>query len=162
MPRLFLSLFGVGFVPGLPGTYASALTTAAVAAAAVEPRVGWMPASIAAFLLGTVVTLLLGGRAVEDSDDPDPSWIVTDEVAGQGLALAVGYASGLARFAPAVAAFVAFRIFDVAKPWPIRALERLPGAAGILADDLAAGLAGGAVVLLAWSMGMFAMPVLSW
>ena len=31
-----------------------------------------------------------------------------------------------------------FRVFDIAKPWPIRHLERLPGGWGIMADDLLA------------------------
>jgi len=35
---------------------------------------------------------------------------------------------------------VAFRVFDVLKPWPCRRLERLPGGFGILADDLMAGI----------------------
>jgi phosphatidylglycerophosphatase A len=37
-----------------------------------------------------------------------------------------------------VLVFVAFRIFDIAKPWPASRLERLPNGWGILADDLAA------------------------
>jgi phosphatidylglycerophosphatase A len=46
-----------------------------------------------------------------------------------------------------------FRLFDIFKPWPVRQLERLPAGAGILADDLMAGLyaglltAGAAVIL---------------
>ncbi len=79
----------------------------------------------------------------------DPGPVVMDEVAGQWLALAVvaiGRASapgprGLA------AAFVLFRIFDVAKPWPIRKLERLPGGWGIVADDLAAAIVAGVLAL---------------
>ena len=47
-----------------------------------------------------------------------------------------------------VAAFLLFRAFDVVKPWPIRRLEALPGGWGIVADDLAAGLAAGAAAAL--------------
>ena len=36
-------------------------------------------------------------------------------------------------------AFIAFRGFDIAKPWPIRGLQRFGGGLGILIDDLAAG-----------------------
>ncbi|MGH8057240.1 MAG: phosphatidylglycerophosphatase A, partial [Candidatus Entotheonellia bacterium] len=39
-----------------------------------------------------------------------------------------------------LAAFLLFRVFDILKPSPIRALERLPGGWGIMCDDLAAGL----------------------
>ena len=39
-----------------------------------------------------------------------------------------------------VAAFVAFRVFDVLKLWPARQLEKLPGGLGITLDDVAAGI----------------------
>ena len=40
----------------------------------------------------------------------------------------------------AAGGFALFRIFDIAKPWPIRKLETLPKGWGILADDLLAGV----------------------
>jgi len=40
-----------------------------------------------------------------------------------------------------IAAFVLFRIFDIAKPWPVSASEHwLPGGFGIMLDDIVAGL----------------------
>lgn len=58
-----------------------------------------------------------------------------DEVSGQWLTLAfvppdvLLYAIG----------FIAFRIFDIFKPWPIRTLEqKVPGALGVMVDDIAA------------------------
>jgi len=77
-----------------------------------------------------------GRRGVED-----PGAVVLDEVAGQWLALA---AVAAARPHPVsvglvAVSFLLFRAADVAKPWPVRALERLPGGWGIMADDLAAG-----------------------
>jgi phosphatidylglycerophosphatase A len=39
-------------------------------------------------------------------------------------------------------AFLLFRVFDILKPWPVRAMERIPGADGILLDDVVAGLYG--------------------
>jgi phosphatidylglycerophosphatase A len=41
-----------------------------------------------------------------------------------------------------VLGFLLFRVFDILKPFPVGALERLPGGAGIMADDLAAGIYG--------------------
>ena len=38
-----------------------------------------------------------------------------------------------------LAGFVLFRIFDIAKPFPCRRLEKLPGGWGIMADDWMAG-----------------------
>jgi phosphatidylglycerophosphatase A len=66
----------------------------------------------------------------------DPQRVVVDEIAGQMLSLLFLPldAAGL------IVSFVLFRVFDIAKPFPLRRLEALPGGAGIMADDLAAGL----------------------
>ena len=53
-------------------------------------------------------------------------------------------------FAPASAAelalaFLLFRLFDILKPWPISAAEKLPGGMGVMADDMLAGLAAAAI-----------------
>ena len=53
----------------------------------------------------------------------------------------------------AAAAFAAFRVFDVAKPPPIRRIERLPGGWGVMADDLAAALYAAACL---WLVAAFA------
>lgn len=45
--------------------------------------------------------------------------------------------------------FLAFRVLDIAKPWPIKELEHLPAGWGILADDLAAGVGSAVFVLVA-------------
>jgi phosphatidylglycerophosphatase A len=62
--------------------------------------------------------------------------VVVDEVVGMWVTL-VGLPLGVFT---AAAGFVLFRIMDVAKPWPARDLEGLPGGWGIMADDVAAGL----------------------
>lgn len=74
----------------------------------------------------------------------DPQSFVVDEWAGFFVALAmlpVGWKS-------LVFAFFLFRVFDMTKPPPIRQLERLPGAFGIMIDDIAAGIFAGALGLL--------------
>jgi len=45
-------------------------------------------------------------------------------------------------------AFLLFRLLDIFKPWPINRLERLPGAWGVMADDLFAGLLSGLLSIL--------------
>lgn len=71
-----------------------------------------------------------------DSKHLDPKEVVIDEWAGMALALiwCQGSLQALA------IAFVLFRIFDVLKPWPVSALEKLGGTAGVVLDDIAAGL----------------------
>ena len=61
--------------------------------------------------------------------------MVVDEIAGQMVSLLF-----LAPTATTlVVGFVLFRVFDVWKPFPVRRAERLPGASGIMVDDLLAG-----------------------
>lgn len=62
----------------------------------------------------------------------DPRKIVVDEYAT--LLLPLYFVPK--RILPLVIAFVLFRIFDVIKPPPLRQMERLPGAWGIMLDDL--------------------------
>jgi phosphatidylglycerophosphatase A len=71
------------------------------------------------------------------SQTHDPGFVVVDEVVGQWIALAAVQAG---RWEEWLMAVVLFRLFDIAKPPPIRALERLPGGWGVVADDAAAGL----------------------
>ncbi len=84
----------------------------------------------------------------------DPGPVVIDEVAGQwltyGTALPLGAAASLHEMIVfAGAGFLLFRFFDILKPWPIRRLERLHGALGVMADDLLAGVMAGIVLALA-------------
>jgi len=61
---------------------------------------------------------------------------VIDEVAGQLIAMIA---------IPAVwnyllVSLILFRVFDITKPPPLRWLERLPDGAGIMLDDVGAGI----------------------
>jgi len=147
--RALLSCFGLGFLPGPTGTYASAATVGLLVWLH-GPGMGPLDPGIAvAVILGSVVTVVLGNRLPRDAGKADPSWVVTDEVAGQALALSLAAAvSRSGGWWPVLAAFLLFRLFDILKPGVIRDAERLPGGLGILADDLLAGAAAGALVAL--------------
>ncbi|MFH1177149.1 MAG: phosphatidylglycerophosphatase A [Acidobacteriota bacterium] len=107
-------------------------------------RLAWAWAGLA--VLAPLSVWACGGEAARRGEE-DPGAVVLDEVAGQWLALAVLATCGGTLTASSLAlSFLLFRLFDILKPWPIRALERLPGGAGIVADDLAAGAAAGLVV----------------
>ena len=83
--------------------------------------------------------------------------MIADELAGQMLALAPLSLGLFLAGAPAhvfpwpgwVGAFVMFRLFDILKPPPVSTAERLPGALGVMADDLVAGLMAAIVVTIA-------------
>jgi len=54
-----------------------------------------------------------------------------------------------------LAAFLCFRIFDIAKPFPLRRLEAQPGGWGIMLDDLVAGLYANVLVRVGlWAAGV--------
>ncbi len=131
--------FGVGRIPWAPGTAGSLLGLA----------LWWWPLarlSLPLYGLGLTAAFCLGvgvcGRAARDLRTSDPAMVVWDEVVGMGVAL-MGVP---ARPLWGLAAFALFRAFDIAKPYPIRALERWPGGLGIMADDVLAGVYARAVL----------------
>lgn len=135
----FVSTCGfVGRLPVAPGTFGALVglgawgLTAGLAA----------PVGLGAFLLATVVGTWAAGRYAAAVREEDPPEVVVDEFCGMWLALlgvAPSLPGGASVLPAALLAFVLFRILDIAKPPPIRQLERLPGGLGIMADDLAAG-----------------------
>lgn len=149
--RVLLSFGGIGFIPGPAGTWGSLATVAIIVACHGTGPAAFSIAVLAAVALGCAVTWLLGNGLAGRDGHGDPSWVVTDEVAGQGLALLLAGFSPHRGVVTTLAAFVLFRVFDIWKPGPIGAAERLPGGLGILLDDLVAGLVAGA---LAFGVGM--------
>ncbi len=139
---LVATWFGVGLIRFAPGTWGS---LAALPCAAGLHILGgpWLLAGATGLL--AVAGIWAGGRTAAAVATGDPGLVVVDEVAGQWLALVPlpldpwWY----------LGAFVLFRLLDVAKPWPIGWLDRhLSGGLGIMADDLAAGLAAGAILFV--------------
>jgi phosphatidylglycerophosphatase A len=57
-----------------------------------------------------------------------------------GLAMAGRDVGLLALWPGWVGAFLMFRLFDIWKPWPVSAADRMHGVAGVMLDDLVAGL----------------------
>ena len=131
--------FGAGYGPIAPGTWGS-LPGLAIAWAFGRTGPAWgVPcAAIVVAALG----VWAAGRAASILGESDPGRVVVDEIAGQLVTV-----SFLPGTLPLLAAgFVLFRILDVWKPWPADRLEELPGGAGIMADDLAAGVYGNLIL----------------
>ncbi len=150
MIRALLTVGGIGHLRPASGTWASAL---AVAVGLGLHAAGGFPALAAALVGVTIAGFWACGRGVIPGTDP--SEVVIDEVAGQWLALcfpsAAFWSMGLEHFPwPGwVAAFGFFRLFDIWKPWIIGRADRRGDAAGVMLDDLLAGLAAGIAVILA-------------
>ena len=139
MLKLWVSL-GVGLYPGAPGTYGSILTAALAAAFVHLTQLRLSGTGYAVFL---VLFSLSAWRGIDLAlkkglwgMDQDPGSIVIDEAAGVLLALS---GCGPGDWLRMAAALIAFRFFDILKPCPIGSLQNLPGAFGVLVDDLAAG-----------------------
>jgi phosphatidylglycerophosphatase A len=138
--------FGTGLVPWAPGTFGTLLGWAlAWALGAMQPA-PLLAASAVLFLVG----LWACGVTGRNLGVSDPGAIVWDEVVAFFLVLAI-----LPReIAWQVAAFVAFRVFDIVKPPPIRAFERrFRGGFGVMFDDVLA--AGYTLLLLALVRRLF-------
>ena len=148
MRSVLLSAGGIGRIPGPAGTYASAATAALIWALAAYTTLPALWVDLAFLFLGLCVTLLCAAPPALPAGDADPSWVVSDEVAGMALSAAVPAAWGHTGWSTVAAAFVFFRVLDVWKPGPIRRAEALPGAYGILVDDLVAGAFAGALANL--------------
>lgn len=134
----------VGFAPFAPGTVGSA---AALLLFLPVRWAGSLALELAVVALVTVVGVWAATDAEKALGVEDPGPVVIDEVAGMLVSLLFLPAS----WAVIAAAFLAFRIFDVIKPWPCNRLERLHGGLGIMADDLMAGVYANLVVqALVW------------
>ncbi len=134
--------FGIGrLAPFAPGTFGSLLGLPLALALHPLPLVGQGVLLVAAFALAAWIS----GRAERALGSHDPSQIVIDEICGMALALA-GHPLDPGWL---VAGFVAFRFFDILKPWPIRLLDRrIPGGIGTVLDDAAAGLCANLALVL--------------
>jgi phosphatidylglycerophosphatase A len=134
---LIATFFGIGRLRPGPGTWASA--TAAFLWAALAHALNPSLRTPVVFALAFFIMLIgipAATRVARSTGTQDPQFVVIDEVAGQLIAL---IAVPLA-WRTFLAAFILFRAFDIIKPLPVRQLERLPEGAGIVLDDVAAGI----------------------
>lgn len=138
---------GCGYFPKAPGT-AGSLGGVAVAWLLVGP-VGWPAASLVVAALALLLPAVwASSQACRYWQAEDPQQVVVDEVLGQWVTLA---AAPPGQWRYWLAGFVLFRVFDIWKPFPARAAERLPAGWGVVADDLVAGTYGVVVlVVLRW------------
>ncbi|HKK02912.1 MAG TPA: phosphatidylglycerophosphatase A [Gammaproteobacteria bacterium] len=132
--------FGTGLAPRGPGTFGTLVGVALdplLRPLGLELRIGVV---LAMALFG----IWLCGESARRLGAHDHPAIVWDEIVGY-LALMLVFPAG---WQWALAGFLAFRLFDIWKPWPIRQLDHaVAGGFGIMLDDLVAA-AWGALLLL--------------
>ncbi len=166
---LAVTTFGVGYLPLAPGTYGSAVGVL------IYLGIGWLGGSEGLFLLQngfrseqtsaflwaeigilflafTLIGIWASGHSIPLLGDKDPSEAVVDEVIGQLITF---------MFVPfgiswpfVLAGFLLFRLFDIWKPYPIDALQILPGGIGVCADDILAGVYAGVCLAVGYAAFM--------
>ncbi len=134
---LLATFFGAGYLKPGPGTWTSAITVLLWWAGArlAPPAEQWFVAALVG-ALAVIVGIPACGVVERESGRRDPGFATIDEVAGQMFALV----NVPLRWQTLLASFILFRAYDILKPPPIRRIERLEGGAGIVLDDVAAGL----------------------
>lgn len=163
---LALATWGVGLIPIAPGTWGSAVgvllylglggLTRRVFDYSVTRGLDLAPQQFQGILTTVLLLAILsvalagiwaGTRAEKLLGKKDPGAVVVDEVAGQLIAFLFVPWLTTGRWS-VVAGFVAFRVFDIWKPYPVRRLEGLGGGLGIMADDMLAGFYAAAAMSL--------------
>ena len=125
---------GSGMSPIMPGTMGSAMAIPLwLLFDGLQPFLYWV-LIVVAFIFGC----FLCQKTSDDTQTHDSGHIVWDEFVGMWITLF---------FIPQISvlwiaiAFFAFRVFDMAKPWPIRWFDkRVPGGFGIMVDDVIAAI----------------------
>ena len=129
--RLVSTFFYIGYIPIAPGSMATLVSGLLCVV---------FQNNLFLYLCFFGVVTFLGfnvsGKMEDIQKQKDPSCVVIDEVAGSFVAFFMLPLS----FPVFMTAFFLFRAFDMFKIYPINKLEELPGSAGIMLDDLAAGL----------------------
>jgi phosphatidylglycerophosphatase A len=169
---LALATWGVGFIPGAPGTYGSAVGVGLyllvesagarvgdfAAARGLSPEV-LLPTRMT-FLLLVIAAITFAGvwaatRVEKLTRRKDPGIVVADEVVGQLIAFL--FVPPGAGWWVILAGFVFFRLFDIWKPYPIRRLEKLESGLGVMADDVLAGVYAAIVMSLLVTIHAFSL-----
>jgi phosphatidylglycerophosphatase A len=124
--------FGSGLAPKAPGTFGTVVAVILYLLLAALPTLHYLLLILLSFLLG----IYLCHKTAADLQTHDHPGIVWDEFVGYWISMIAAPAG----WQWVVTGFVLFRLFDIAKPWPIGWLDRkLQGGFGIMLDDVLAG-----------------------
>lgn len=125
--------FGLGFLRPGPGTWG---TLGGLPVGLMIYKLGGVWALVVAIIVVTRLGYIAAIKFSQQTETNDHAMIVVDEVVGIWIAL---LGAGLSP--PLIfIAFMSFRAFDITKPLHVGNAERLPGAIGVMADDIAAGV----------------------
>ncbi len=151
---LFVTLFGIGKLKKIPGSYASLITT--IFLYFLFHILNFSPNIV---LFGVLVIFFVSLYAVNEFiknlENKDPKEVVIDEFIGQSIPICLyEIAHDGAKMSEEVLTFyfimfILFRIFDIAKPYPISYYDKnFKNSFGVIMDDVCAGLYVVAVLVL--------------
>jgi phosphatidylglycerophosphatase A len=127
------TVLGAGRSPVAPGTVGALCALPLALGMTYAPL--WAQLGLA--VLVTVVGAWAAGQVCRAKGLEDPQVVVVDEFAG----ILVTFLGVTVTWTTAILGFALFRIFDIAKPYPVKWLEsNVRGGAGVMLDDVGAGL----------------------
>ena len=150
----FVTLFGIGKLKKIPGSYASLATT--IFLFILFHILNFSPNIV---LIGVIIVFLISLYAVnifiKDMDNKDPKEVVIDEFIGQSIPICLYEIAheGTKETSQVLTfyfiMFILFRIFDIAKPYPVSYYDKnFKNSFGVIMDDVVAGLYVVAVLVL--------------
>ena len=151
---LFVTLFGIGKLKKITGSYASLATT--IFLFILFHILNFSPNIV---LIGVIIVFLISLYAVnifiKDMDNKDPKEVVIDEFIGQSIPICLYEIAheGVKETSQVLTfyfiMFILFRIFDIAKAYPVSYYDKnFKNSFGIIMDDVCAGLYVVAVLVL--------------
>ncbi len=139
-------MFGIGKLPRIPGSYASLVTV-------IFLYILFHILSVSAdlflfFLVGIfLISLFAVNLFIKDLSNKDPKEVVIDEFIGQSIPICLYEIAHSGSSNPArvltfyFIMFILFRIFDIAKPYPVSYYDKnFKNSFGVVMDDVCAGL----------------------
>lgn len=141
---LFLSFFGVGFLPKAPGTWGTLATLPFLYLLGLfnPPFFLFIPF----LLILTAGSCFIAEHIQKKYELHDPQWIVIDEVLGMSVTWLFSLKYSLTHL---IIQFVLFRFFDIVKVWPASFFDKkIEHGAGTILDDIVSGVYAGLVYLL--------------
>ncbi len=141
---LFLSFFGVGFLPKAPGTWGTLATLPFLYAIGRfnPPYIFFIPFLI----IMTLISSFIADSVQKKFDLHDPQFIVIDEVLGMTTAWLFIQTHNLSHL---FILFALFRFFDIIKIWPASYFDKkVHHGYGTIVDDIVSGVFAGLVYLV--------------
>ena len=142
---LFVTMFGLGKIPKIPGTFGSLAT---IIILYILFHIFGLSSNI--ILLGLIVIFIFSFLAVaahiKDKEIKDPKEVVIDEFIGQSIPIYLYEIShGTEKSSDEalifyVVCFILFRFFDIVKPFPVNFFDKnFKNSFGVIMDDVCAG-----------------------